>query len=41
MVDIGSSSLNKELKVEINGNIVNSKVINKPFFDPKKQITKS
>ena len=41
MVDIGSSNLDTELKVEIDGNIVNSKVINKPFFDPKKQITKS
>ena len=41
MIDIGSSSLDTELKVEIDGNIVNSKVINKPFFDPKKQITKS
>ena len=41
MIDIGSSSLDTELKVEIDGNIVSSKVINKPFFDPKKQITKS
>ena len=32
MVDISSSNLDTELKVEIDGSIVNSKVINKPFF---------
>ena len=41
MIDINHSNLNTELKIEIDSKIVNSKVIEKPFFDPKKQITKS
>ena len=41
MIDINHSNLNTELKIEIDSKIVNSKVIEKPFFDPKKKITKS
>ena len=41
MIDIDHSNLTTELKIEIDSKIVNSKVIEKPFFDPKKQITKS
>ena len=41
MVDVNHSDLNTELKIEIDSEIKNSKVIEKPFFDPKKQITKS
>ena len=41
MVDVNHSNLNTELKIEIDNEIKNSKIIEKPFFDPKKQITKS
>ena len=41
MVDVNHSNLNTELKIKIDNEIKNSKVIEKPFFDPKKQITKS
>ena len=41
IVKLSSSKLDTKLKVEIDCNIVKSKVINKPFFDPKKKITKS
>ena len=41
MVDVNHSNINTELKIEIDSKIINSKVIEKPFFDPKKQITKS
>ncbi|MDB9985804.1 glycine cleavage system protein T [Pelagibacterales bacterium] len=41
MVDIEFSNINSELNVEIDGILVNSIVVEKPFFDPKKQITTS
>ena len=41
MVDIESAYINNELDVEIDGVLVNSTVVEKPFFDPKKQITTS
>jgi len=41
MVDIEFAKINGELNVEIDGSLVNSIVVEKPFFDPKKQITTS
>ena len=41
MVDIEFTNINSELNVEIDGKLVNSIVVEKPFFDPKKQITTS
>tara|TARA_B100001063_G_scaffold23712_1_gene18027 strand:- start:255 stop:1397 length:1143 start_codon:yes stop_codon:yes gene_type:complete len=41
MVDIKSAKINSELDVQIDGALVNSIVVEKPFFDPKKQITTS
>ena len=41
MVDIEFTNINSELNVEIDGTLVNSIVVEKPFFDPKKQITTS
>ena len=41
MVDIEFAKINGELNVEIDGLLVNSIVVEKPFFDPKKQITTS
>ena len=41
MVDIEFTNINSELNVEIDGILVNSIVVEKPFFDPKKQITTS
>jgi aminomethyltransferase len=41
MVDIEFAKINSELNVEIDGLLVNSIVVEKPFFDPKKQITTS
>ena len=41
MVDIKFANINSELNVEIDGSLINSIVVEKPFFDPKKQITTS
>jgi aminomethyltransferase len=41
MVDIEFTNINSELNVEIDGTLVNSIVVEKPFFEPKKQITTS
>ena len=41
MVDIELANINSELSVEIEGSLINSIVVEKPFFDPKKQITTS
>ena len=41
MVDIEFAKINGELNVEIDGLLFNSIVVEKPFFDPKKQITTS
>ncbi|MFL2886085.1 MAG: glycine cleavage T C-terminal barrel domain-containing protein [Candidatus Pelagibacterales bacterium] len=41
IVDIEFAKINGELNVEIDGLLVNSIVVEKPFFDPKKQITTS
>ena len=41
MVDIEFAKIDGELNVEIDGLLVNSIVVEKPFFDPKKQITTS
>ena len=41
MVDIEFTNINSELNVEIDGTLVNSIFVEKPFFDPKKQITTS
>tara|TARA_Y100000389_G_scaffold56241_1_gene52147 strand:+ start:590 stop:1732 length:1143 start_codon:yes stop_codon:yes gene_type:complete len=41
MVDIEYANINSELSVEIEGSLINSIVVEKPFFDPKKQITTS
>ena len=39
MVDIKYSNIGIKLKVLIDSNNVECEVIEKPFFDPKKQIT--
>ena len=39
MVDINFSKIGLKLKVEIESTNVECEVIEKPFFDPKKQIT--
>ena len=39
MVDIEYSKVNTELEVEIDGSISKCIIVEKPFFDPKKQIT--
>ena len=41
MVDIEFAKINSALNVEIDGLLVDSIVVEKPFFDPKKQITTS
>jgi glycine cleavage system aminomethyltransferase T len=41
MVDIEYANINSKLSVEIEGSLINSIVVEKPFFDPKKQITTS
>ena len=39
MVDINYSKIGLKLEVEIESTNVECEVIEKPFFDPKKQIT--
>ena len=39
MVDITYSKINSELNVTVENEIFKCKVIEKPFFDPKKEIT--
>ena len=41
MVEINHSTIGNNLKVFINDNEINSKVIEKPFYDPKKKIASS
>jgi glycine cleavage system aminomethyltransferase T len=38
MVSIGHSKVGTELTVEINSKVVDAKVVEKPFYDPKKSI---
>jgi aminomethyltransferase len=38
MVSIGHSKIGTELTVEINSKFVDAKVVEKPFYDPKKSI---
>ena len=39
IVDSDQSNLDNQLKVEIDGKSFDTMVVQKPFFDPKKQIT--
>ena len=39
MVNIKFSEINTELKVQIDEKKVKCTIVEKPFFDPKKQIT--
>ena len=39
MIDSKSSELGSKLDVEINGQTIKGIVVQKPFFDPKKEIT--
>ena len=41
MVDINNSEIGNNFKVIINGDEIGSKVIEKPFYDPKKKIASS
>ena len=41
MVEIDHSEIGNNLKISINGNEINSTVIEKPFYDPKKKIASS
>ncbi len=41
MVEINHSTIGNNLKVIVNDNEINSKVIEKPFYDPKKKIASS
>ena len=41
MVDINSSVIGTKLTVEKDNNVVDAEVVEKPFYDPKKSITKS
>ena len=41
MVEIDHSEIGNNLKVIINGDEISSKVIEKPFYDPKKKIASS
>jgi aminomethyltransferase len=40
MVDINHSQLANELDIEIDDKLIKGTVVQKPFFDPKKEITK-
>ena len=40
-MEIDNSEIGNNLKVILNGNEINSKVIEKPFYDPKKKIASS
>jgi len=39
MIDSKSSELGSKLDIEINGQTIKGTVVQKPFFDPKKEIT--
>ena len=41
MVEINSSEIGNELKVTTNEGVFNCKVVEKPFYDPKKKIASS
>ena len=41
MVEIDHSGIGNNLKISINGSEINSTVIEKPFYDPKKKIASS
>ena len=41
MVEINSSETGNELKVTTNGGVFNCKIVEKPFYDPKKKIASS
>ena len=41
MIEINNSKIGNNLKVIVNGNEINSKIIEKPFYDPKKKIASS
>jgi aminomethyltransferase len=41
MVKINSSEIGNELKITTNEGIFNCKVVEKPFYDPKKKIASS
>ena len=41
MVDINSSVIGTKLTVEKDNKVINAEVVEKPFYDPKKSITKS
>ena len=40
MIDINSSKIGTNLKVKIDENLVDAKIVTKPFFDPNKKIAK-
>ena len=41
MVEINNSDIGNNLKIIINNDEIRSKVIEKPFYDPKKKIASS
>ena len=41
MIEINHSEIGTELKTETNGGIFNCKIVEKPFYDPKKKIANS
>ena len=41
MIEKNHSNIGTELEIDINGEIISSIVVEKPFYDPKKQITTS
>ena len=41
MIEKNHSNIGTELEIDINGEIISSIVVEKPFYDPKKQITRS
>ena len=41
MIEINNSKIGNNLKVIVNGNEIDSKIIEKPFYDPKKKIASS
>ena len=41
MVEINNSAIGNSLKVYINDKEISSKIIEKPFYDPKKKIASS
>ena len=41
MMDINHSEIGNDLKVNINDGVFDCKIVEKPFYDPKKKIASS